>query len=99
MNERITKKHLNHQIAYLNEMTGSPVTYSAENGDANIGHYHLSGAYGGWELHRNVNEGGGITCPAWQGYVTKREAHTLLNAFIRGVEIGKEYDTGQFLDG
>jgi hypothetical protein len=88
--QRITEKQLENLVTFINEITGSPLTpYSRdENGNlkGNIGNYHLSHAYGGVNVHKTVNDGGGITCPITHGYVTKRELYNAMHAYIRGLE-------------
>ena len=88
---KVTLKNLEAQVKHLNHLTGSPATYSTKLDDGkhrtNIGNFHLYQAYGGVELHRVVNDGGGATCPAWEGCLPKREASALLTAFIHGIEL------------
>ena len=94
MSNRITQKDLEYQVETINRITNSPdkpYDMSREgSGRANIGHYHLSYAYGGVNLHRMVNDGGGITTPLGGGYWTKRELYQKLNAFIAGLSTCKE---------
>lgn len=87
--QRITDKHLQEKIAYLNKITGSPVEpYTLAGGKltANIGNYHLSHAYGGVCLHRMCNESGGINTPLSPGHITRRELAGLIEAYTRGIE-------------
>ena len=56
----------------LNRQTASPLK-PYEDGQAQIGNYHLSQAYGGYNVNRIMNNGGGCTEPAGHGHVTKRE--------------------------
>jgi len=96
--ERITQKDLESLIKQINELTNSPLTYSTKNDDgsykcSNIGHYHLSYAYGGVNIHRIVNDGGGITTPLGGGYYTKRELYIKLTSFISGLYTAKQLDT------
>ena len=90
--DRITNKHLEAQIKYLNDITGSPETPWARGDDgklvANVGNYHLSGAYGGVCVHRMENEHGGVSTPITYGHVPKRELHGKLRAYIDGIEHG-----------
>lgn len=93
MTYRITEKMLQMRVDALNKLMGSPLTPYTRDGDkftANIGNYHLSGAYGGWSLHRMVNEGGGVSDVFSCGHCPKRELFDKLCSFIRGIEIGKE---------
>lgn len=91
--DRITQAHLQALVDRLNRITNSPAEPYTKGEDgryhANIGNYHLSGAYGGVNLVRMHNENGGISCPINHGHVPKRELYNLLYAFIRGVETAK----------
>ena len=92
--QRITDKQLDQLATYLNELTNSPKTYGqhtthadgARDFKANIGHYHISHAYGGVCLHRVCNEGGGVNTPVVHGHVPKRELFNLIHAFIKGLD-------------
>ena len=93
MSDRITNKHLESLCAYINKLTNSPLK-SYELGEdgryhAQIGNYHISGAYGGVNLERICNDGGGITQPLGGGFHTKRELYNRIQAFIRGIEAGR----------
>lgn len=87
---RIKLSDLEHLITRINEATNSPLEYSVDNKrggyDIQIGHYHLSGAYGGWQLQRTMNTGGGVDTPLGGGFDSKREMYGKLNAFLRGLE-------------
>lgn len=87
-----TIKTLELLISIINDLTNSPATsYTREGGQlkANIGNYHLSQSYGGFSLHRMVNEGGGVNTPLISYHVPKRELETALRGFIAGLEFGK----------
>ena len=88
--ERITQKQLQAVVDRINRMTGSPLESWTRQPDgtikANIGNYHLSGAYGGVCLYQMVSEGGGVTCPLGIGHVPKRELYELMQAFISGLQ-------------
>lgn len=90
MSDRITNKQLEHLVDRINELTGSPKTAWTRQPDgslrANIGNYHISGAYGGVCLHRMMNDGGGVTTPLSYGHIPKRELYDQLRAFIAGLE-------------
>ena len=86
---RITDKHLQAKIDWLNKITGSPVAPYID-GKAQIGCYHLSHAYGGVCLHRMHNESGGVSSPLSTGHITKRELAGLLDAFIKGITLQQE---------
>lgn len=88
--DRITKSQLQSVVDSINKITGSPMTPYTVNPDtgkhtANIGNYHLSGAYGGFCLHRMYNDGGGVTSPLSTGHISKRELIALMYAFMHGM--------------
>ena len=92
--ERVTMGMLEKKVDYLNKLTGNASTPWTRGDDgkltANIGNYHLSGAYGGWCLHQMDNEGGGVHVPFNCGYVPKRELFYRICAFIDGIQAGRE---------
>ena len=84
--QRISKAQLEFLTNEINEITGSPLKpYENVNGSlvGQIGNYHLYGAYGGWGLHRTMNEGGGIT--EIIGLSTKRELYDRMQSLIYGL--------------
>jgi hypothetical protein len=87
--ERITVGMLQATVDRINRMTGSPDKpwLIGEDGKhhANIGNYHLDGAYSGYALHRMVNDGGGIEAIT-NGYRPRRELLDMMHAYIRGLE-------------
>jgi hypothetical protein len=92
---RITRKHLQPAIDRLNRETNSPASPWARRDEdgrrrANIGNYHLSQAYGGFSLHRMVNESGGVSDVFSCGHVPARDLYNQLHAFLRGIEFGRE---------
>lgn len=93
MTTRITRKDLDAAVARLNKLTGSPADPYTLGADgrhhANPGNYHLSGAYGGWNVHRMVNEGGGVSCPISHGHIPARELFGLIHAYIKGIETAR----------
>jgi hypothetical protein len=92
--QRITEKQLEALVSWINELTGSPATSYTRNDEgklsANIGNYHLYHAYGGVNLHRMSNEGGGVNTPLGGGTRTKRELFNQLHAFINGLRAKNE---------
>jgi hypothetical protein len=91
--ERITRKQLDNAVLWLNKITNSPEESYRKEGDklvANVGNYHISGPYGVFELHRMVNERGGIRDIFQTGHVPMRELYKLIHAFRRGIEIARE---------
>jgi hypothetical protein len=87
--QRITEKQLESLVQWVNELTNSPATSYTRTEDgklsANIGNYHLYHAYGGVNLHRMTNTGGGVNTPLGEGTRTKRELFNQLHAFINGL--------------
>jgi len=87
--ERITRKQLDYLVNRINEVTGSPLTNYTKTDDgkfiANIGHYYISGAYGGVKLDRICSEGGGCSSISTDGFGTKRQLHTWMRAFLLGL--------------
>jgi hypothetical protein len=91
--QRITEKQLESLVQWINELTNSPATSYTRTDDkltANIGNYHLYYAYGGVNLHRMSNEGGGVSTPLGGGTRTKRELFNQLHAFINGIQTNRE---------
>lgn len=88
----ITETMLQRKVDELNRLTNSPMEpYKFSEADgrhvAQIGNWHISGAYGGFQLHRMVNESGGVTTsPLNTGYVTRRQLYETVEAFIKGME-------------
>jgi hypothetical protein len=97
--DRITDKHLKAVVDRINTLTGSPMKPYAASGPmragsghqmvAQIGNYHLDGAYGGVSLCRTVNENGGVSDIFNVGHVSKRQLYELMQAYIRGFEAGR----------
>lgn len=96
--ERITQKDLEYLVKRINEVTDSPTepyTRNEKEDDregrinvgftANIGNYHLDYAYGGVKLVRMVNDGGGIEEISRDGFGTKRQLYSWLQAFLAGL--------------
>ena len=91
---RVTKKMLENKVDHLNEITNSPmeyfrIDYSPGNvfrvRHVNIGHFCISGAYGGYELQRVCTSGGGVRTPLNTGHIPKKELYNLISAFIDGM--------------
>jgi hypothetical protein len=88
MTTRITRAFLDAKVATLNSMTKSPSEpYRTVDGKAvaNKGNYHISGAYGGYCLHRMCNEGGGVSDVFSIGHVSTRELAGLMSAYMAGL--------------
>jgi len=88
---RVTTKQLEALAARINELTSSPAAPWTRDKSgalrANVGNYHLSGAYGGVCLHRMANEDGGVSTPLVYGHVSKRELFTAMRGFVAGLEV------------
>lgn len=81
----ITIKFLEAQVSRLNHATGSP-EHPYVDGKAQIGCYHLSGAYGGYSLHRMQHEGGGVSDVFRCGHIPKRDLSERISAMLCGIE-------------
>lgn len=94
MSNRITMWDLRELAQRLNTLTGSPLEPWGRREDgsarANVGNFHIDGAYGGWCLHRMSNESGGVTMPMGHaGHVPARELYDQMRAFIAGIEFAR----------
>lgn len=73
----------------INRTLGTPMQpYVGEHGKwtAQIGNYHLSGAYGGKSLHQMLTDGGEVRDVFSCGHVSKRDLYERMHAFLRGIE-------------
>ncbi len=85
MKTRIKISDLENRLYDLNESKGFPTEPYSKQGDryeANKNTFHLSQAYGGYNVHQMVNESGGVREPAGGGYVTKRECLERINSLF-----------------
>jgi len=74
MKKSVTIADLENALRDLNTQKGFPLApYKSGTNKANIGNFHLSRAYGGFNVHQIANEAGGVTEPSGGGHVTKRE--------------------------
>ena len=76
------------RIETINSILNRPLTpYTRTGGKlvGNIGNFSLSQAYGGYGVHLMVNDGGGVSCPIWDGHINARDAYDRICAFIRGL--------------
>lgn len=90
---RLTRKQLEQSVQTLNEITNSPLEAYSKVGDkwvANIGNFHISGAYGGFSLHQMVNDGGGVRDVFYCGHVPARELFDRIHAYRRGIQFALE---------
>lgn len=85
---RINNKDLEVLCDRLNEYTKAPLrAWDKDTKKANIGNYHISGAYDGVSLHRICNDGGGIHDVLRSGHIPKRDLYNRMQAYIMGLEI------------
>jgi len=87
--QTITIKFLKAQVDRLNREMNLPLVPYIREGDklvAQIGNYHLSGAYGGYALHKMETPGGGISDVFGCGHVTKRDLSARISAMIAGID-------------
>lgn len=88
MSTRITRAFLDAKANTINSMTKSPLEPSRMvDGKycANVGNYHISGAYGGYCLHRMASEGGGVSDVFNCGHIPARELAGLMSAYTAGL--------------
>jgi hypothetical protein len=88
MSTRITRSFLEAKCDTLNTMTKSPLESSRMvdgKWTANVGNYHISGAYGGYCLHRMSNESGGVSDVFNCGHIPARELAGLMSAYTAGL--------------
>ena len=97
MSDRITDKHLQYRVDRINEVLNRPKESWTRKKDgslrANIGNFHLGGAYGRTSLQEMMNEGGGVTQTF--GLYTKRELFDLMGAFLSGIEVVRKTAAGK----
>ena len=85
---RITNRNLELVVKLINKATGSnPAPWTKTDGKlhANVGNYHIDGAYGGVALDQMANEGGGTRDVFSCGHVPKRELYNRMTAYLEGI--------------
>lgn len=88
MSTRITRSFLEAKAATINSMRGAPAEpYRTVDGKAvaNKGNYHISGAYGGYCLHRMCSESGGVSDVFSCGHIPARQLAGLMSAYTAGL--------------
>ena len=88
MTTRITRAHLDAKAQVINALTKSPLLSSRMvegKYRANVGNYHISGAYGGYSLHRMFNESGGVSDVFDCGHIPARQLAALMSAYTAGL--------------
>jgi hypothetical protein len=87
---RITESMLQKKVDLLNQVAGRPMGPYTRTEDgrlaANVGNFHVSGAYGGWTLHCMHNTSGGVSTPLNCGYISRRALYDLVSVYIAGWE-------------
>lgn len=84
MSDRITNSDLESLRDRINGATNSPMESWSKDGP-NVGHYHISGAYGGVKLERVNNKHGGCHTISTGGFDTKRQLYYWVSAFLAGL--------------
>ena len=88
MTNKITRSFLEAKARTINSMTNSPLESSSMvDGKyrANVGNYHIGGAYGGYCLQRMATEGGGCSDVFDCGHITARQLAALMSAYTAGL--------------
>ena len=88
MTNRITRSFLEAKARTINMMTKSPAEPSRMvegKYRSNVGNYHISGAYGGYSLHRMCNEAGGVSDVFDCGHIPARQLAALMSAYTAGL--------------
>ena len=90
--EHITLAMLKHTCGIINRTAGKPEEPWTKGDDgrlvANVGCYHLDGAYGGWALVQMDNEQGGISTIIG-GFRPKRDLYERMTAYLNGMRAVK----------
>jgi hypothetical protein len=78
----------------INVATGNPLEPYGPPIDGkcqpNAGCYHISGAYGGYALHRMADTGTAIRDVFGSGHVSSRQLGSKMREFLKGVESCKQ---------
>ena len=93
---RITIKNLERLVETFNRETGSPMAYSTATNQpfqANVGHYHIDAAYGGYALVRTVNTSGGECTILIRG--TAGDLYERMHAWLAGWRAAREQSQSQ----
>lgn len=90
---RITGKDLQNLCDRINRAHGVALEPYTRTDDGklrgNIGSHYISGAYGGVNLARIVNEAGGSTNPLSFGHIPKRDLYNRMQAYLCGLDDAK----------
>ncbi len=88
MSQRVTKKDLKNIVTRINNITKNPTEYFNSDGEYNVGHYHLSGAYGGWNLYQTIEKTGACRDVLNIGHVSRPELQRAMFSYIQGLYDG-----------
>lgn len=88
---RITSKTLYKLADQLNVMVGAP-EHAWIGEKAQVGHYYISGAYGGYALHKIINEAGGAEDVFGIGHMPARQLYNMMRAYKQGIWEGKQLE-------
>tara|TARA_R110000868_G_scaffold117014_1_gene310970 strand:- start:217 stop:480 length:264 start_codon:yes stop_codon:yes gene_type:complete len=83
--DRITQRYLDSLCERINSAHKTPAAPYDDNG-AQVGNYHISGAYGGVCLHQIATESGGARDVFSCGHVTKRDLYNRMRAYLVACE-------------
>ena len=92
---RITRKMLEFRVERINKVLKMPLVYCNTEGggaapySANVGHYHIDSAYGGFSLHQTESQNGSVSDVFGRGHIPARELNNLMAAFLEGVRAAK----------
>jgi hypothetical protein len=84
---RITRKDLEIACNRLNEVAGTPKEYGLT--ELHIGHYTISGAYGGYALYQLSGTSGCVDDVFRSGHIKARELYGLIHAYMQGITVSK----------
>ena len=83
MTQRITRAMLDRKVESLNTAAGKSLTYFVgDSRETAIGHYCLDAAYGGWQLHQIMTNGGGTRVVSSGGYVSMRALYDQITCAV-----------------
>lgn len=92
MSSRTTQRELQGVVDGLNRMVGAPLEAWQRDeqghyvyGGANVGHYQIGAAYGGYRLELVINTSGGIRTIT--EYSTRRETLAAIRAYREGIAV------------
>ena len=92
--DKVREKDLYAVLERMNRVVnGRPDTYVPETREFVPGAYRIDGAYGGWRVERIEGVNGTVEGDVLlTGYVSRRALYQAMQAFLRGVEVGRKLD-------